>query len=73
MNRALQATAELTQTKCNAVIGRRRERVGFIFANEEQAEIVRNKEPWKNLTEKDFTQAKPIKQEKFKVKLTGVD
>ena len=73
MNRALRATAELTQTKCNAVIGRRRERVGFIFANEEQAEIVRNKEPWKNLTEKDFTQAKLIKQEKFKVKLTGVD
>ena len=73
MNRALQATAELTQAKCNAVIRRRRERVGFIFASEEQAEIVRNKEPWKNLTEKDFTQAKLIKEEKFKVKLTGVD
>jgi hypothetical protein len=73
MNRALQATADLTQAKCSAVTNRRKERVGFIFASEEQAQMVRSKEPWKNLMEQDFSQARLIKQERFKVKLTGVD
>jgi hypothetical protein len=72
MNRALQATADLAQLKCNAVMNRRKERVSFIFANEEQAQMIRAKEPWKNLTEKDFTQARLIKQERFKVKLMDV-
>jgi hypothetical protein len=73
MNRALQATVDLTQVECKAVINRRKERVGFIFDSEEQAQIVRNKEPWKNLVERDFNMARLVKQERFKIKLTEVD
>ena len=73
MNRALQATSDLSQAKCNAVMNRRKERVGFVFATEHQAQMIREKEPWKNLVEKDFTQARLIRQERFKVKLVDVD
>jgi hypothetical protein len=73
MNRALQATEGLAQAKCSAVTNRRKERIGFVFANEEQAQMVRSKEPWQNLTEQGFNLARLIKQERFKVKLTGVD
>ena len=73
MNKALQKTPDLAQTKCTAVMSRRKERVSFVFANEEQACMIREKEPWKNTTEKDFNQARQIKQERFKVKLMNVD
>jgi hypothetical protein len=54
-------------------MSRRQERISFVFANEEQARIIRDKEPWKNIIEKDFSQARLIKQERFKVKLMNVD
>jgi uncharacterized protein YoxC len=73
MNMALQATTDLTQVKCTAVMNRRKERVSFVFASDEQARIIRDKEPWKSITEKDFNQARPIIQERFKVKLMNVD
>lgn len=73
MNRALQSTPELQETKCQGVSARRMGKVVFVFESELQVQAVKKKEPWKNVIEADFAQARLIAQERFKVKLSGVD
>ena len=73
MNKALQATQELENAKCTAVVFKRKERVQFVFNSGQTAQAVRNKEPWKNTPELEFNKARPITQERFKIKLSGVD
>lgn len=73
MNIALQTTIELKEVTCRGIVIKRNGRVSFVFKTEQQAQQVKEVEPWKNIIELDFAQARPITQERFKVKLSGVD
>ncbi|KAI9694188.1 MAG: hypothetical protein M1822_003459 [Bathelium mastoideum] len=73
MNEAMQTIQGLENAKCTAVAFKGKERVQFVFDNEQTAQTVKQKEPWKNILELEFDKAKPITQERFKVKLSGVD